>query len=364
MDVEMDHEMDGSGLPDDGPDSAAWGAGAPGDGVDARLLAAWLGASLDPAPSSVAVSRLPGGHSSGVWRVDTVTGGGVVPMILKAPDEPSVVYQRDACREARILAGVHRMGAPVPEVLAVDTGEATGRRCFVMEHVEGRGVADSSAAGPHDDPWLRDAGPAATRAIWESFHDALAALHSVDAAKVPEASHGPRGVLDVLDYWRAALVDVAPAESVPRQLRLLDWLRDNVPPGADDAPAVCMGDARIANCLIAGTEARALVDFEVAYVGNPAADIAYSIFFDGLHRASAQQPLDGQPGADETWERWSRATGRPAANRAYWTAFGVTILCVTATRAMVQWGLADGGIESANTLVDRWEDCVDRAARA
>src|SRR5262245_1140768 len=263
MDVEKDAGMDdGAGLPDDDAGSSAWGAATPGDGVDERLLAAWLGASLDPAPSSVTASRLPGGHSSGVWRVEAVTGGGVVPMILKAPDEPSVVYRRDACREARILAAVPGMGRPVPGLRAGDTGEATGRRCFVMEHVDGRGVADSSAAGPHDDPWLRDAGPAATRAIWDSYHDALAALHSVDAAKVPAASHGPRGVLDVLDYWRAALVDVAPAESVPRQLRALDWLRDHVPPGADDAPAVCMGDARIANCLVAGTQARALVDFE------------------------------------------------------------------------------------------------------
>ncbi|WP_076821906.1 phosphotransferase family protein [Pseudofrankia asymbiotica] len=334
------------------------------DSVDARRVAAWLRESLDPDVSSAAVSKLPGGHSSGVWRVDAVIDGDVRPMILKAPELPSVVYQRDACREARILAAVHGMGAPVPAVLAVDTGTATGRRCFVMEHVEGHGLADSSLAGPHEDAWLRDMGPDARRAVWDSFHDALGALHSVDARKVPDASHGQRGVVDVLDYWRAALLDAAPAPSVPRQLSALDWLRDHVPPGADDAPAVCMGDARIANCLLAGTEARALVDFEVAYVGNPAADVAYSVFFDGLHRAGAQQPLDGLPSAAETWDRWSRATGRPADGLAYWTAFGVTILCVTATRAMIQWGLADQGIESANPMVARWEACVERAAHA
>ncbi|WP_007509101.1 phosphotransferase family protein [Pseudofrankia saprophytica] len=335
------------------------------DGVDARRIAAWLSESLDPAVSSAVVSKLPGGHSSGVWRVDAVIGGdGVRPMILKAPGEPSVVYRRDACREARILAAIRGLGGPVPDVLAVDTGTATGRRCFVMERVAGRGLADSSMAGPHEDAWLRTVDPDARRAIWDSFHDALAALHAVDARQVPDASHGPRGVLDVLDYWRAALLDAAPASSVPRQLSALDWLRDHVPPGADDAPAVCMGDARIANCLIDGNEARALVDFEVAYVGNPAADVAYSIFFDDLHRSGAQQPLDGLPSAAETWDRWSRATGRAVDDPAYWTAFGVTILCVTATRAMIQWGLADEGIESANPLVARWEACVERATHA
>jgi aminoglycoside phosphotransferase (APT) family kinase protein len=232
-----------------------------------------------------------------------------------------------------------------------------------MEYVEGRALADVPSAGPHDDEWLRGAGPEAARAVWESFYDALAALHSVDATRVPDASHGPGGAVDVLDYWRAALVAAAPAERVPRQLRALDWLRDHLPPGADDAPAVCMGDARIANCLLAGTTVRALVDFEVAYLGHPAADVAYGLFFDGLHRARAERPVDGLPSAAETWARWSRATGRPATDRAYWTAFGVTVLCVTASRAMILWGLADETIETANPMVARWESCVEQAAR-
>jgi aminoglycoside phosphotransferase (APT) family kinase protein len=332
-------------------------------GLDAKRIAAWLAAEVNPAVSSVTLRKLPGGHSNGVWRIDAVAAGGDVAMILKAPAEPNVVHQRDACREARILAAVGALGAPVPSVLALDPGTATGRRCFAMEYVDGRALADGSSAGPHDDEWLRRVGPETARAVWESFYDALAALHSVDAAKVSDASHGPRGALDVLDYWKAALVAVAPAASVPRQLRVLDWLRDNLPPGADDASAVCMGDARIANCLLAGTTVRALVDFEVAYLGNPAADVAYGLFFDGLHRASAERPVDGLPSADETWTRWSRVTGRPAQDRAYWTAFGATVLCVTATRAMIQWGLADRTIETANPMVSRWERCVERAAR-
>ncbi|MBL7551622.1 phosphotransferase family protein [Frankia sp. AgB1.9] len=333
-------------------------------GLDAERIAAWLAATVNPAVSAVTLRKLPGGHSNGVWRLDAVAPGGVVPMILKAPQPPNVVHQRDACREASILAAAGALGAPVPLVFATDTGMATGLRCFAMEYVEGRALADATSAGPHDDAWLRGEGPEVVRVVWESFYDALAALHSVDAAKVPDASHGPRGALDVLDYWRAALLDVAPAASVPRQLRVLDWLRDNLPAGADDDPAVCMGDARIANCLLAGTTARALVDFEVAYLGNPAADVAYGLFFDGLHRAGAERPVDGQPSADETWARWSRVTGRPARDRGYWTAFGVTVLCVTATRAMIQWGLAGGTIETANPMVGRWEKTVERALRA
>jgi aminoglycoside phosphotransferase (APT) family kinase protein len=333
------------------------------DGFDADRLAAWLVEVVDPAISTVRISRLAGGHSSGAWRLDIIGRGDPEPMVLKAPDLPSIVYQRDACREASIIDALSRMGAPVPAVIAIDNGtRAIGRPCFVLEYVDGRGLPDAPP-GYHCDGWFRDAGTEAQRAIWESFHDALGAVHNADATRVPDASHGPNGVVDVLDYWRASLLDAAPAATVPRQLRVLDWLRDNVPSGADDAPAICMGDARLANVLIAGTEARALVDFEIAYVGNPAADIGYSLFFDDLQRRSIDQPLAGLPSAEETWTRWSAATGRSADDRDYWIAFGAMILCVTATRAMIQWGVAGESVDTDNFIVPAWEAAVERATR-
>jgi aminoglycoside phosphotransferase (APT) family kinase protein len=335
-----------------------------GDGLDADRVAAWLVEVVDPSLSSVTISRLAGGYSSGAWRLDVVGRGDRVALVLKAPGEPSMVYRRDACREARIMDAVGRMGAPVPAVVAIDAGaRATGRPCFVMDLVAGCSVSDVQPGGYHGDGWFRDAGADARRAIWDSFHDALAALHAVDATQVPDGSHGPRGVVDVLGYWRDALLDAAPAAAVPRQLAVLDWLRDHVPPGADDAPAICMGDARLVNCLVVGAEVRALVDFEVAYAGNPAADVGYSLFFDALLRRGVEQPLAGLPSADDTWARWSRATGRALDDRAYWTAFGATVVCVTATRAMKLWGVADRSVESDNLVVGEWESAVARALR-
>jgi aminoglycoside phosphotransferase (APT) family kinase protein len=331
--------------------------------LDAERLRSWLAEVVDPSVSSVSVRRMDAGHSSGAWRLDTTVAGRSRPMVLKAPELPSVVHQRDAVREARIVQAAHRLGAPVPAVLAIDEGSsAVGRPCFVMELVDGRAVADTSPGGYHDDPDMQAAGAEAQVAVWESFHDALAALHSVDAREVPAASFGDGGVADVLAYWREALLEAVPAGVVPRQLALLDWLDTNVPPGADASPAVCLGDARLVNGLLSGTEVRALVDFEVAYVGNPAADVGYSLFFDHLHRRQADLPL-ALPSQEATWARWSRATGRSLDHCDYWTAFGATILCVTASRAMVQWGLSTDSLESDNPVVADWESAVERAAR-
>jgi hypothetical protein len=94
------------------------------------------------------------------------------------------------------------------------------------------------------------------RAIWESFHDAVAALHSIEANGISVGSHGSHGLADVLHYWWDALLEVAPAETVPRQLWALAWLEANLPVGANSAPALCMGDARLVNGIVKGASVR------------------------------------------------------------------------------------------------------------
>jgi len=319
---------------------------------------------------AVDVHRLGGGHSSGAWRIDAMTGGGPRSMVLKAPSEPSVVYRRSAVREAQIMAGLQAAGAPVPEILAIDDGAgAVGRPCFVMAHVPGRGVADAGAHGYHDDEELRAGGPELQRAVWDSFHDALAAMHSVDPGLVPAArtvtgaAEGPEGgVRDVLAYWREALLDIMEGVPAPRQCAALDWLDAHVPPGADEAPAVCLGDARLVNGIVDGDTVRALIDFEVAYVGNPLADVGYSLMLEARHRGAVTEPL-ALPPAEQTWQRWSRATGRALEDLDYWTAFSMTIICITATRAMLQWGMAGATVDSDNPMVTDWLALVEVASK-
>jgi aminoglycoside phosphotransferase (APT) family kinase protein len=330
---------------------------------DAAVLATWLREALGARVTVEGVRRLAGGHSSGAWLLEARVDGAPRALVLKAPESPSLVYRRDPVREARILAELAREGAPVPPVVAIDAGtRAVGRPCFVMGYVEGRSVPDTAPVGYYADGWFRDAGPEEQSAVWHSFHDVLARLHAIPAAAVPEASPGSGGVRDVLHYWREALLDALPAAAAPRQLAVLDWLVASVPRDADAAPAVCLGDARLVNGIIAGSTVQALVDFEVAYAGHPAADVGYSLFVDRAFRMNVDAPFE-LPSAEKTWARWSRSTGRALEDCDYWTAFGATILVVTATRALVRWGVASADVERTNALVAAWEGAAERAAR-
>ncbi len=329
-----------------------------------KRVTEWLVADVEPTTSSVEISRLAGGHSSGAWRVDVTAARAVGPLVLKAPGPVSPVFRRDAVREARILRDAGRAGAPVPAVRAVDDGRhSIGRPCFLSDLVEGWAPADTPPGSYHSDPVLLESSPEAQREVWESFHDALAALHSVDPAAVPDASLGPDSMTSVFAYWRASLLDVLDADAAPRQLALLAWLEQNLPAHAGEHPAVCMGDARLVNCLVEGTEVRALIDFEIAYLGDPAADIGYSLFLDEQSRGNADAPLAGIPPEEDTWARWEAATGRtcPSSQRAYWKAFGAMILAVTATRFMAQLGLPPEQLDRDNPVVASWTTKVEEA---
>lgn len=330
--------------------------------VDTQQLAAWLRSAIEPELLTVEAERIGGGNSSGAWRLELITPIGNRSVVLKAPNDGGLVYDCDAAREGRILDAARRVGAPVPEVLAIDhAGEALGTPCFVMDLVEGRGVPEDTPASFHGDGWFRDADTATQRKVWFSFLDALADLHAVDARSVPAGYRAP-GVDDVLGYWRRSLLDAAPAHLVPRQLAVIDWLTEHIPAGADDDVTLCMGDARLGNALLTGTDVHTLVDFEVAYLGNPAADIGYCIMQEGFIRALTDRPATGIPSTDETWQHWEAKTGRAVGHRDYWTAFGATILCITATRAMLKWGMPVETIDNDNLVVEQWERLIERAA--
>jgi aminoglycoside phosphotransferase (APT) family kinase protein len=155
------------------------------------------------------------------------------------------------------------------------------------------------------------------------------------------------------------LLDVVDAAHAPRHLTVLDWLAAHLPASADEPLAVCMGDARLVNGIVDDDAVRALVDFEVVYLGNPLADVGYSLFLERGHRAGSDA-LPGIPPEEETWTRWSAATGRPLVDLDYWTAFAATIIVITAARATAIWTGAFS--EDTAGLLPGWETLVQEAA--
>ena len=108
----------------------------------------------------------------------------------------------------------------------------------------------------------------------------------------------------------------AKTEDIPSMDRLMEWLPAHLPAG--DTTTIAHGDFRLDNMIFHPTEPRvlALLDWELATLGHPLCDVAYSCMVyhvDVLHRPSLTRPADRTAASlprPSTSPRYCRLSGR------------------------------------------------------
>jgi aminoglycoside phosphotransferase (APT) family kinase protein len=123
---------------------------------------------------------------------------------------------------------------------------------------------------------------ASCRAIGEQAIDTLAALHAIEPASVGLAGLGrPSGyIARQLRRWRGQLEGARTRDTADLDA-VADWLDAHIP--ADDQPArIVHGDYKLDNLLFGPERVaplRAVVDWELATLGDPLADLGWLLAF-------------------------------------------------------------------------------------
>ena len=254
-------------------------------------------------------ARLGGGNSNVTQLIEHRDGRAV---LRRPPDNAiSASAASGVRREFQMLRALHGH-ARVPRALAFcDDASVLGVPFAVVEHVDG--VALSTTLPPAYPP-----GAATLAQLGEELVDALATVHTLDwGALGIEPPNAPQDyVSKQIQRWLKARA----AESV-RELPLIDmlgrWLQAHLPP--PPPPTVMHGDFHLDNTLF-GREAPRLaviIDWELASIGNPYADLALMLAFWGPRSVEPPgfafvQQLTRTPGCidrDALAQRWSRRTG-------------------------------------------------------
>lgn len=240
-------------------------------GFEVGRVEAWLAANSTVAPPCRWV-RLTGGHSNLTYRL--VDSAGHEFVIRRPPAGELLPKAHDMLREYRIIRGLHPLGIPVAEPIAYCDDEAVCERHFyVMCRVGGEALYSGTETALRIDESAR-------ARVGESFIGVLAAIHAVEPSEVGLERLGrPDGyVARQLTTWYGswnASIDAADYDD-PRVHRLYDELMTTIP---EQGPGrIVHGDYGVHNVMISDDgEVAAVLDWEIATLGDPLADFAYAL---------------------------------------------------------------------------------------
>ena len=269
---------------------------------DESRLAAWLEANVEGYKGPLEVRQFKGGQSNPTYQL--VTPGQTYVMRRKPPGKllPSA---HAVDREFRVISALHPTGFPVARPYGLCTDDSViGTIFYVMEMVEGRILWDQSLPAYE---------PAERHAIHMAACRTLAALHNTDYKAVGLEGFGRPGnyMARQIDRWTKQY-KASETRHIPTMEKLIAWLPTSTP--EDDQTTIVHADYRLDNMVMHATEPRvvAVLDWELATLGNPLADFTYVLmqWVNGTISTIPDLKAHGIPTMEEYVAEYCRLTGR------------------------------------------------------
>jgi aminoglycoside phosphotransferase (APT) family kinase protein len=298
---------------------------------------------LGPGDQVSAVSQLSGGWSRHSFVAEATKDGAPRRYIVRA-EAPGGVLETDIAAEYELYHALNDapdVATPRAFTFAATRDNAFGNRYIVMEAITGD--AANTFRRP-DRAWLEEDwnGP---RGIAEDMATNLAAIHRFDTHGLGDVV--PRlGYLDVVDRWEAVYLERRLVRD-PVTEEAVAWLRSRVP--ADTQEGLVHGDYRTGNVLVdrerpGGPRVTAVLDWELAYVGDVRFDLGYM----SLERLAGKhlRPQSALMNAftEEGWflDRYGALTGHPVDPEVMRTFAVLAIMMLLSTHYLGIWMYAHG----------------------
>ncbi len=283
------------------------------EGVDLEILDAWMEEQGLPQGRIGVVDKLTGGTQNILLRFER---GGHHYVLRRPPIHKRPNSDETMRREARVLGALAGSDVPHPGLIAACPDEAIlGAAFFLMEPVDGFNATTGL-------PELHEGDPDIRRGMGFAMAEGIASLAAVDYLAVGLEGFGrPEGYLErQVARWQHQLhtyddMDGYPGPEIPGVERIALWLDANRP--AHFEPGILHGDYHIANVMFSfdGPELAAIVDWELATVGDPLLDIGALVasWPDDEGKSplgNTLGPVSGLPAASEVVDHYFERSSR------------------------------------------------------
>jgi len=198
------------------------------------------------------LQRLTGGASRETWRFSYGNNGYILQRVR--PGRPDGL----GCEPA-VLSAAFAAGVPVPEVIVDGSGSQELELPFmIVREVQGETIARKI---------LRDdAFDVARQCLPQQLGEAAARIHRVDVSRISGLTSA-----DQVAMYRKVMDDLG--EPHPVFEIAFRWLEQNRPPMTTQA--LVHGDFRLGNVLVGKDGLTAVLDWELAHIGDPMEDLGW-----------------------------------------------------------------------------------------
>ena len=301
--------------------------------VNAQALERFLRERVPDGEGPLKVRKEDAGYSN---ETSYVTWGPHNWVLRRPPRGELLPTSHDVLREWRMISALYGASIRVPKpVIACEDPSVIGAPFYLTERVEGFVIRDSIPPAL-DTPQQR-------RRIAEELIDSLVEIHGVDWDKTGLAGLGkPQGYLERQVRRWAGQLDLTRVHTrdLPGIDEVTEWLRTHLP---ESGPAtVAHGDYKLDNVMYAEEAPAcllAVLDWEMATLGDPLADVGYCLSFWGpasverttsLHDLNRLSQAEGFPAQEEMAALYEEKSGRPVRNLPFYLCLGlwkVAIIC-------------------------------------
>jgi len=290
-----------------------------------------LAARIAPGPLGEMV-RLSGGATQQLWRFSI----GDVSYVLRRHGQgaPPAAIGVSLSDEARLIEAAGAKGVPVPRIVHVLTPEDDLGDGFVMAHVAGEALGARIVRSPEL--------ATARQRLARQCGDALSRIHAIDMRKLTGLAR--QSPADIVEQWHRAYRDGTVRRPVFEAA--FRWLGAQCPePSA--APALVHGDFRNGNIMVDADGLAAVLDWELAHIGDPMEDLGW-ICVNSWRFGRTDLPVGGFGTSDDFYAGYEAAGGHiDRANVRWWEMLGTLRWGVMTTGSLARVRDGDMSIERA-----------------
>ena len=310
-----------------------------GEGFDAGAVERVLREKIDGLPAGqLVIEQFPSGASNLTYLLKVGEWEGV---LRRPPMGPIPPKAHDMGRESGILSKLNAAYPLAPKsYFFTDDEDIIGAPFYVMEKRTGVVLDESFPEGVEHDEAL-------CRGISHAVVDTLVELHAVDPWKAGLGDLGrPEGFLKRQTEGWIGRYDKAKTDEIEEVAALTGWLEKNVPESPE--PTIIHNDYKLNNLVLDPddlTNVRAVLDWEMATVGDPLFDLAVSLSYwiepnDPDDLKAVLPTVTATPGfmtRGEIIDRYAERSGRDLAEMHWYVVFGYFKLAAILQQIFARW---------------------------